>query len=324
MKAEARTNVDLRALCTFKIGGSARQVFFPRSIGELALAVKASRDSNGSFFIVGRGSNIVFSSQEVVTPLILTGELSRLLLAAGFRDAPDWTRPAFKAAGSAPLVYCECGVGNSALIAFTIEKGLGDLTLLAGVPGSFGGALAMNAEGVMNALEGNLWIAELGGRENDEIGVHPSSEYQYSYRASSVQATIAFAALIRLSPKEPEAMRASVEEARTRRASTQPYDLPSAGSVFRNPEGDYAGRLLEAAGMKGTRVGGAEFSRIHANFIVNAGDATGEDVLELMNLGKRTVWEEFQVSLAPEVKFVGDFDPEKLAYLHKDLQQGNE
>lgn len=324
MRVEARTGIDLRTLCTFGIGGSAREVFFPSSISELALALTATRERGDDFLVIGRGSNVVFSSREMVRPLIVTTEMRRLVLAESSRDIPDWARSTFKAAEAAPVVFCECGVSNSALISLSIEKQLGDLTFLAGIPGSFGGALAMNAEDVLNALEGNLWIIELGGRKHDEIRVRPSTDYRFSYRRSSVQETVAAAALIRLQPTEPERLRASVETVMAKRKSTQPYELPSAGSVFKNPHGDFAGRLLEAAGMKGTRIGGAEFSAKHANFIVNAGEATGEDVLELMILGKRTVWEKFGVSLAPEVKFLGEFDPQKLHYLNEELSLVND
>ncbi|OPX22140.1 MAG: hypothetical protein B1H03_05145 [Planctomycetales bacterium 4484_113] len=274
LNLEVRTDVDLSTLCTFKLGGTAREVFLPSSLEELARAVTSSHESSGRSLLLGRGSNVVFSSREMVTPLIVTTELNKITLA--------------------------------------------------GVPGTVGGALAMNAEGVMDILEGNLWIAELAGKQYDEIRIRPGTDFRYSYRHSSVQDTIAVAALLRLSPKPPEAMEAAIEEITAKRRRTQPHQQPSAGSVFKNPPNDFAGRLLEAAGMKGARVGDAAFSDKHANFIVNLGNATGEDVLELMLQGKKAVWEKFGISLFPEVKFFGEFDPQKLHYLNEELSLIND
>jgi len=324
LNLEVRTDVDLSTLCTFKLGGTAREVFLPSSLEELARAVTSSHESSGRSLLLGRGSNVVFSSREMVTPLIVTTELNKITFPGSARQAPDWSRPAFKDAGNHPLVFCECGASIASLIRFTMEKKLGDLTFLAGVPGTVGGALAMNAEGVMDILEGNLWIAELAGKQYDEIRIRPSTDFRYSYRHSSVQDTIAVAALLRLSPKPPEAMQAEIEEITAKRRRTQPHQQPSAGSVFKNPPNDFAGRLLEAAGMKGARVGDAAFSDKHANFIVNLGNATGEDVLELMLQGKKAVWEKFGISLFPEVKFFGEFDPQKLHYLNEELSLIND
>ena len=196
----------------------------------------------------------------------------------------------------------------------------GDLTCLTGVPGSFGGAVAMNAESVVELMHENMWLAEIS-RETGEIGVKPAAECTYDYRYCSVQESILGAVLLRLQPADSDKMRRIVEERSEERARKLPLDWPSAGCVFRNPPRDSAGALLDMAGMKELQRGGAMYSPRHANFIVNTGGATSDDVVELMVSGKRTVWEKFGRSLQPEVKFVGRFDEKALEYLHANLEE---
>jgi len=312
------TEVDLRKLSSLKIGGTAVAVYYPKTIDELASLVAQLKENQHEFYVIGKGSNVIFSSERLETPLICTTKLNR----CGFADSSSELAGIFKEKISQlgddkqayKLLYAECGALNTKLIRLTLEAGVGDITCLSGVPGTFGGALAMNAEGIMDCMKGNMWIAEVN-KESGQVAVKPSDAYSYCYRYSSVQKTIAGSALLRLYPADAEEMRARLREILTKRKKTQPLDLPSPGSAFKNPKGDYAGRLLDLAGMKGFRYGNVAFSEKHANFIVNLGNATSHDALKLMAIGKETVYKKFGIWLVPEVKFIGKFDEELLAFV---------
>ncbi len=313
-----KKELDLKELSTLKIGGIAEAVYFPRSIRELSEVILHLRRNGGRFHVIGKGSNIIFSSKPHKEPIVSTVRMAKYGFYEDVEEASEvFPSPPKSTPGnveSARFIFAECGVMNSSLIRLAINFGLGDITCLAGVPGTFGGALAMNAEGIMNQMEGNMWIAQIN-QTSDELVVWESRNFSYEYRYSSVQEGIAGAALLRLFPSDPTAMRIRVKELLARRKSTQPLDMPSPGSAFKNPKGDFAGRLLDRCGMKGFRLGDCAFSEKHANFIVNLGNATGDDALKLMAHGKRVVQETFGVWLFPEVKFIGDFDKELLHYV---------
>ena len=323
MTTDRQSGVDLRELSTWRIGGSAASAYFPEDLAELAECARRVRESGSGFFLVGLGSNLLFSTDEVDLPLIFT----RGMDACGPYSESDAARSVFApvadAAGNPEhLLYVEAGAPNTRVIQRCIERGLGDLTCLTGVPGSFGGAVAMNAESVVELMHENLWLAEVN-RETGEITVKPATECAFEYRYCSVQESILGAVLLRLHPVDSEETRRIVKERNEKRARKLPLNWPSAGCVFRNPPRDSAGALLDMAGMKEVTRGGAMYSERHANFIVNAGGATSGDVVELMVLGKRTVWEKFGRSLQPEVKFVGRFDEADLEYLHTNLEEND-
>lgn len=323
MTTDRQSGVDLRELSTWRIGGSAASVYFPTDFIELSECARRAREGGGEFFLVGLGSNLLFSTEAVDIPLIVT----RRMAGCGAYSEIDAASSAFAsvadAAGSPEhLLYVEAGAPNARVIQQCIELGLGDLTCLTGVPGSFGGAIAMNAESVVELMHENLWLAEVS-RETGEISVKPATECSFKYRYCSVQESILGAVLLKLHPADSEEMRRIVKERTEQRARKLPLNWPSAGCVFRNPPRDSAGALLDMAGMKEVRRGGAMYSKLHANFIVNAGGATSGDVVELMVLGKRKVWEKFGRNLQPEVKFVGRFNEADLEYLHTNLEEKN-
>lgn len=298
-------------------------MYFPKDFAELSECARSVRESGTGFFLVGLGSNLLFSTDAVDIPLIVTRAMTACGPFSESGAARSLFAPVADATGSPEhLLYVEAGVPNTRVIQQCVERGLGDLTCLTGVPGSFGGAIAMNAESVVELMHENLWFAEVS-RETGETGVKPACDHTFEYRYCSVQESILGAVLLRLHPTDGEETRRIVKERNEQRARKLPLDWPSAGCVFRNPPRDSAGALLDMAGMKEVRRGGAMYSERHANFIVNVGDATSGDVVELMVLGKRTVWEKFGRSLQPEVKFVGRFDEADLEYLHTNLEDAD-
>lgn len=323
MTTERKSGIDLRELSTWRIGGSAASVYFPSDFTELAECALRISESGSEYFLVGLGSNLLFSSELVDVPLVVTRGMDACGAFGESHLARSVFAPVADSAGSPErLLYVEAGAPNTRVIQLCIERGLGDLTCLTGVPGSFGGAVAMNAESVVEVMHENMWLAE-ANRETGEMSVKPAREHTFDYRYCSVQKSILGAVLLRLHPADSGETRRTVKERNEKRARKLPLNWPSAGCVFRNPPRDSAGALLDMAGMKEAARGGAMYSERHANFIVNVGDATSGDVVELMTLGKRAVWETFGRSLQPEVKFVGRFDEEALEYLHTNLEEND-
>lgn len=318
MATERQSGIPLSEHCTWRIGGSANAAFFPESVAELSECVASLTARSEPFIAIGRGSNILFSTEGVDETLVFTTGLECLGLLDEIPQARELFRSALESADdTGRTIYCEAGVANFRLIAFSLEHALSDVTALTGVPGTFGGAIAMNAESILNVMGKHMWFAEVA-RSGGQVSVRPATDFSFGYRHSAVQQTVLAAVLLRMQPADAAKMQEFIANRKAARMRNQPLEWPSAGCVFKNPEGDYAGALLDQAGMKGRGIGGAEYSHKHANFIINTGGATSSDVLELMTLGKRTVWDRFRVCLTPEIKFTGRFDSEVLEYIHRD------
>ena len=197
------------------------------------------------------------------------------------------------------------GVTIARLLSWCEEHGLGGLEFMNGIPGTVGGALAMNA----GAYGGETWDRVALLRSIDRSGdIHERApgEYTVGYRSVTGPSNEWFIeATLRFDP-EVKPSKEAMDEMLERRKRTQPLGLPSCGSVFRNPPGDHAARLIEAAGLKGFSIGGAEVSEKHANFIINRGDATATDIEELIEHVRQTVIEQHGVELVHEVRIVGE------------------
>ncbi len=283
------TNEPLANHTTWRIGGPCDLLIQPKDKESLILAVQIIHRHNIPWKVIGRGSNL-------------------LVRDGGIRGA------VFKVAEG--LSHCEfrgeevrVGAGYS-MIRLTVEAGKMGLTGLefaGGIPGSVGGAVYMNAGAHGSDLSRILKEAEILF-EDGEAKVLSNEEMQFSYRTSLLQAKkgIVLEAVLQLKQGDRKEIAAALAKYKDRRRQTQPLQQPCAGSVFRNPPGDHAGRLIEAANLKGYTVGGAQVSTIHANFIVNNGGATAADVLTLMEHIQSTVKEKFGVDLHPEVLVVGE------------------
>jgi len=201
-------------------------------------------------------------------------------------------------------VRAEAGATHSQLTRFAAQAGLAGLEFGVGIPGTLGGWLAMNAGTREREIGGAVlavdWLCS--GQRSDQ----PASALRFSYRRLERPAgTILLGARLALHPDDPAAIRERMREQLEARRATQPVDQPSCGSVFKNPPGDHAGRLIEAAGLKGLRCGGARISELHANFIVTS-DARAADVLELIGQARRAVADRFGIELETEVQIVGE------------------
>jgi UDP-N-acetylmuramate dehydrogenase len=205
------------------------------------------------------------------------------------------------------LLRAEAGVSHATLTRFCCTRGLAGLEFGAGIPGSVGGWVAMNAgigsreaEDVVSEIE----VMSPCGRRRSHLK-REALRFRYRGLRGLAPGSVIVSALLAVALSEPGAVRAEVDRMMAARAETQPLNVPSCGSVFRNPPGDYAGRLIEAAGLKGEQVGGAQISPVHANFIANTGGATAADVLALIRRAQEAVEQSGGVRLVPEVKILG-------------------
>jgi len=274
-------NTPLKNYCTFRIGGVAKNIFFPVSPQEMAEIVGEYRAQNAPFWIHGGGANTLFPDGEILLPIISTSEMT-----ASSRDGCT--------------VRAQAGKTMDAWVLECLREGLGGVECLSGIPGTLGGALFMNAGAYGHEISDHLvsvTVLTLDGRIED---IH-KEECGFGYRqALALRETVVLAGTWSLPQTDPEPLLAKRKEILARRKEKQPLEFPSAGSVFKRPQGAYASQLIDQAGLKGLRVGGAQVSEKHAGFIVNVDNATCRDVLELVEICRQTIRERFGYELELE------------------------
>jgi UDP-N-acetylmuramate dehydrogenase len=284
-----RFDAPLSRHTSLRVGGPADALATPAHRGELAALLQLARECRLPHRFLGKGFNTLVLD-EGLDGLVI--QLSR------FRRLEE--RPG-------GLLRAEAGVSHSQLTRLCVECGLAGLEFGAGIPGTVGGWLAMNAGiGVREAKDvvREVEVMSPSGRRITHVG---RDALHFGYRAlrGLAPGSAILSALLAVVPADPAQVRAEVARLLGRRAATQPLDLPSCGSVFKNPPRDFAGRLIEAAGLKGERIGGAEISSVHANFIVNRGRATAADVVALIALARERVLATSGIHLEPEVRILG-------------------
>ena len=285
-----RRNVPMRDYTSFRIGGTADAVLFAQSEEQLVRAVRLCKEADERYLVVGNGSNLLVSDR-------------------GVRDLVIMIRDAFSQVSfSDETMTVGAGVRLTAAAQAAAGQSLSGLEFAYGIPGLVGGALAMNAGaygGEMAQIVQSVRILEPDG----EIHEFSNEQMEFGYRKSALKnGRIALSATLLLHRGEEEAIRARMAQYKSARQEKQPLSFPSAGSVFKRPEGHFAGALIENAGLKGVSVGGAQVSQKHAGFIVNTGTATCQDVLELIKLIQKRVLEQSGVQLETELRPVGDFE----------------
>lgn len=290
----------LAPLTTYRLGGPAAVLFEPASAGDLLTITQAALEAGVStdevgLLVIGRGSNIVISDRGFDGLVIKMGSSMSWITGA---DEVASGRVNAGAATSLPL-----------LANWAARRSLAGLEFTVGIPGSVGGGVRMNAGAHDGSIADTLAAAEvytLGAGRLEERG---ANDLGLGYRHSALaQRDVVVSASFDLVADDEIAIRDRMERYRKHRADTQPGALQNAGSTFKNPPGDSAGRLVEAAGLKGHSVGGAQVSELHANFFLAGEGATAQDVFDLVHVVRRRVLDTFGVELEPEVKFVGPFD----------------
>ena len=275
---------------TMRVGGPAEILFSPASEGELLFAVREAKRAGAPFRIIGNGSNL----------LVLDGGLPGLTIRLGEAFS--------KISVDGNQIRAQAGALLSRVAAAARDASLTGLEFASGIPGSAGGGMAMNA----GAYGGQLSDVFEGCRALDpETGIISAlgpAEMALGYRESAAlsRGLIVTEAAFRLTAGEKTAIQAKMDDLSARRREKQPLNLPSAGSTFKRPEGHFAGALIEQAGLKGLRVGGACVSEKHAGFVVNDENATARDVLDLIRLVQARVLEHSGVRLETEVRILGE------------------
>jgi len=286
-----QTNVSLAPYTSARIGGPAEFLVSAGSADELAEIVSLLWAQGLPYQILGGGSNVLISDKGLRGVTVLNRAK-----AVAFEAGPQ------------PRVWAESGVVFSNLANRTATKGLGGLEWAATVPGTVGGAIYGNAGAFGGDTAASLVWAEVltgNGRER-----WPVEKFEYGYRRSALKSAGPKAAVLsaelRLNNATKEAVAVKIEQLSRQRKASQPPGA-SMGSMFKNPEGHYAGRLIEAAGLKGARIGKAEISPLHGNFFINHGQTRAADVRALIELARRTVAEKFGVELELEIELVGEW-----------------
>jgi UDP-N-acetylmuramate dehydrogenase len=295
-KGKVETDVSMAEYCSLKAGGRAAALAFPPGREELEGLIAFLRKKRIPYLPFGRGTNLLV--REGGYPGVL------ISLTEGFQKV-EFERDEgekllrIRAEGGAPLAR---------VVELAAQEGGAGLAALVGIPGSVGGAIRMNAgpagsKGQIGGSVKTVLILESSGRSASR----DREELKFGYRESALkEREFVLEAVLELAPGKPEKIRKEMETLREKKKSTQPWDLPNAGSIFKNPDRNKAGQMIEEAGLKGVRIRGAQVSPMHANFIVNVGGATAKDILSLIGMIRDRVKEKFGVQLELELKVIGE------------------
>lgn len=280
-------DISLSTLTTYKTGGIAKLVVYPNNINNLKQMLKLIHKYNINYFILGKGSNTLFSDKEFNGVIIKLDKLNNFEI-------------------KETEIYVESGMILSKLVQASVKNELTGLEFAIGIPGTIGGAIYMNA-GAYGSKMSNIVKSVIVLDEKLQIEEIPLEKLKFDYRYSIFQANknlICVAANIKLEHGNHDEIDSKIKENLLKRKNSQPLEYPSAGSVFRNPEGNYAGKIIEELGLKGKNIGGAEISTKHANFIINKNNASSSDILNLIKLVQKEVKDEYKIDLKLEQQLV--------------------
>ena len=273
---------------SFRIGGPADLFVQPANEEELWNALHLARQEKVPFFIMGNGSNLLVSDEGFRGMILHTGGMLKDISVEG------------------DVIYAQAGALLSTVAKTALEHGLAGMEFAAGIPGTLGGAVCMNAGAYGGEMKDILLDAEVLTQEGERL-VLPVEELNLSYRHSVIfeKNYVVLAAHIRLSRGDTAEIKNRMNELAGARRDKQPLEYPSAGSTFKRPEGYFAGKLIQDAGLKGYTVGGAQVSEKHSGFVINRGGATAEEVRFLIRQVQQKVRSQFGVELEPEVRMLG-------------------
>lgn len=275
---------------TFRIGGPADCFIRPQDAGQVERILHICRENGMPWFVLGNGSNLLVSDQGFPGVIIQIFRNMSTIRVNGER------------------LVVQAGALLSAVASRALKEGLSGLEFASGIPGTMGGAVVMNAGaygGEMKDVIESVTVLDGDGK----IRCLTREELQMGYRTSLVkkEGYTVLEAVLKLEQGDPAVISARMEELKEQRVSKQPLEYPSAGSTFKRPEGYFAGKLIMDSGLRGFQVGGAQISQKHCGFVINTGDATAQDVVQLISQVQDIVYEKFQVKLEPEIRFLGTF-----------------
>lgn len=289
-------NVLLKDYTSFKIGGPAKYFFKAETKQGLIEAIQTAKQNGLPFFILGGGSNLLVNDKGY-DGLIIKMENTRIDLFDNSESSCSVE------AGENPKVYVEAGAAMSSLVAFATENNLCGMEWATGIPGTVGGAIVGNAGAFGASMSIVVKNVEAIDIESEKTKIFENQDCEFEYRNSIFKRDknlIVFSAILEIESGDKEKIQEATKEFLNRRSSSNIL-LPSAGSVFKNPEGYFAGELIEKSGLKGKKIGDIQISETHCNFFVNLGNGKASDVLELIKLAKQSVKEKFEIELQEEI-----------------------
>ncbi len=293
MKDKFTKDLPMSSYTTFKAGGNADYAFFPRTREEMKNALDFIKEEGLPYYIVGKGSNLLVADD-------------------GFRGVVVFTTSMCETSFENNVVVADAGVSLTSLARQAGRMGLSGMECLCGIPGTVGGAVYMNAGAYGGEMKDITVSSEY--LENGEFHTLEGDAQGFSYRQSAYSGSdrIIVSARLRLTEDDPERIKAREEDYLSRRREKQPLEYPSAGSTFKRYPGRFTGQMIEEAGLKGLRIGGASVSEKHAGFIVNDKNATASDIVSLIRLVRERVFEKHGVVIECEVKYLSEKGEEKL------------
>lgn len=286
---DIRINEPMKNHTYFKIGGNVDLLLIPTNVDQVMGAVKLLKKHGEKPIIIGNGTNLLVSDKGIRGVVIKISKKMSNIVAEGDK------------------IVADSGCLLSQIASKALENALEGFEFAGGIPGSLGGAIAMNAgayDGEMKDVIDSVVCMNKAG----EMFELSNEKLKFSYRHSAIQAEdlIVLQAKIKLQKGDAAAIKAKIDDFAERRITKQPLNMPSAGSTFKRPIGDYASRLIEANGLKGLRYGDAQVSEKHCGFIVNVGEAKCQDVMRLISVIQKTVKDQSGIELCPEVKIIGE------------------
>jgi len=283
-------NEPMKKHTTFRIGGNADYFVLPKTIEEVKAVMKLCQETDMPYYILGNGSNLLVGDKGYRGLII---QIYKEMNGIKVEDN---------------IIKAQAGALLSKIGASALEASLAGFEFASGIPGTLGGAVVMNAGAYGGEMKDVLIDVTVLTPEGEVI-VLKNEELELGYRTSIVakKGYIVLEATISLAHGEKEAIKARMDELKVQRTTKQPLEYPSAGSTFKRPEGYFAGKLIQDAGLRGFQVGGAQVSEKHCGFVINKDNATAADVVELMRQVAELVKDKFGVELEPEVKRLGEF-----------------
>ena len=285
---ESKKSFDLSKASTFRIGGMARLALFPKNEEELILAVKIAKENNIRFEIIGNGSNVLFADNGFDGVIVFTNSLNNTYL-------------------HGTKITAETGAKLVKVSSLAIDNPLSGFEFAHGIPGTVGGAVVMNAGAYGGEMSGVVLSSRYFDSNTYDIVEISKDKHEFAYRKSLFakdKSLVFLSTIIELKKGDKAEILDKIKKNSESRKNSQPLEYPNCGSFFKRPEGYFAAKLIDDAGLKGYTVGGAAVSAKHAGFIVNMGGATADDVLLLSKHIETVVYEKFGVKLEREVKYV--------------------
>lgn len=283
-------NEPLKNHTSFKIGGNAKVFFMPESVSDIADALKVCRENEVPYYILGNGTNILFSDKGYNGVIInIFNKFNQVYLE------------------NENTINAQSGALLSSIANIALNNSLSGMEFASGIPGALGGAVYMNAGAYGGEMKDIVLSADILDKDGN-IRILDNNEMGFQYRSSNAEKEgfIVLSAKLQLKKGNKEEIKSKMHELNSQRKEKQPLEMPSAGSTFKRPEGNFAGKLIMESGLRGYSIGGAMVSEKHCGFVVNTGNATCKDVLLLIEHVKKTVYDKFNVMLEPEVRIIGD------------------